>query len=496
MKKWLSAIVLLVMLSQALPFNALAAIGHELTAEELAAAYTLTGLGLEEVRVRSNAAYHKGMRPNATWNAMQVSDWLDDVLSTELFNVEDMLSRAGVAMARLKQSNPDAYDRLSGGDSRYESVFASVQKMYCDAEALREQMRYYRDSLQERAALISEMGRQLKEQGGGMFSSERVRLSAKIETAAADLDSLRKEVAGKAEEWTSAIDEWTGRLDVMTVGAGEEERPTWFEELYSYDGEGVKSTAQVVAVDASNSRLGKLSFGKSPLASNDKNADTYVLSENQIAIGLYTGKDGKTPVPGIDVAISDVRDDYLVPIHRTTDENGRIILQSNLFVADDNKKVRVRLEVDGEAQGYRSFCIENCPIKMGEEYKAVLIPMDGTGRPYIYSASFHGYDILYQDFEMLYSHLNDYDFEIKVQTKNPGNNDLTPAPKFGYWKKDESEILGWEYISSWKYKKHLVEATSHEGNTYVFKGPWKKDLVPWVGKEQAPYLTFDSDDKK
>ena len=117
MKKWLSAIVLIVMLSQALPFNALAAIGHELTAEELAAAYTLTGFGPEEVRARSNAAYHKGMRPNATWNAMQVSDWLDDVLSTELFNVEDMLSRAGVAMARLKQSNPDAYDRLSGGDT-------------------------------------------------------------------------------------------------------------------------------------------------------------------------------------------------------------------------------------------------------------------------------------------------------------------------------------------------------------------------------------------
>ena len=222
MKKWLSVIVLMVLLSQVLPLNALAAIGHELTGEELAAAYTLTGLSLEAVGIRSNAVYHKGMRPDATWNAMQVSDWLGDMLGTHLFNVEDMLSRASVAMARLKESNPAAYERLSGGDRRYDSVFASVQKMHREAEALREELRYYQDSLQERAALITEMGRQLTEQGGGMFSSERVRLSAKIETAAAELDSLRREVAGKAEEWTSVINEWTGRLDVLSGGAAQE----------------------------------------------------------------------------------------------------------------------------------------------------------------------------------------------------------------------------------------------------------------------------------
>ena len=32
------------------------------------------------------------MTPNATWNAMQVADWLDEQLNTYVFSVEDILS--------------------------------------------------------------------------------------------------------------------------------------------------------------------------------------------------------------------------------------------------------------------------------------------------------------------------------------------------------------------------------------------------------------------
>ena len=79
MKRWLSAMLMTVLLIQALPLGALAAAGHVLTSEELAAAYALTGFG--DSGARSNA-YHKGMTPNDTWNAMQVSDWRDELLDT------------------------------------------------------------------------------------------------------------------------------------------------------------------------------------------------------------------------------------------------------------------------------------------------------------------------------------------------------------------------------------------------------------------------------
>ena len=493
MKKMLSVLLLIVLLCQALPINALAAIGKVLTGEELAAAYILTGLSSVTGGVQRNAVYHKGMKPNATWNAMQVSDWLDEVMGDDLLNVEDILSRASVAMARLKESNSGAYRRLSGGDPQYATVFDNLQQMYIDAEALREEMRYYRDSLQEQANLIAELGHQLETDGGGMFSSERVRLSAKIETASAELDTARKEVAQKADGWTESIQSWSTRLGLLTEGA-HDENPGWFDELYSYDQSPVENAASVVAVNASNSRLGKLSAGASVLASNDQKAKAFVLSENEIAIELVTGKDGKTPVEGVEVTIRDLRDAYAQDIVRTTDSKGRIILLSNLFKADDHKKIHVKLDVDGEAKGYRSFGVEECRIKQGQSYKGTMVPLDD--KPYIYSASFHGYDILSQDFEMLYSDLNDYDFEIKVQTRNPGGKGLTPAPKFCYYKKDESELLGWKHISSWKYKKHLVDAKSHEGNTYVFKGPWKQNLTPWVGKDYKPFFTFDGDDDK
>lgn len=45
MKKWIAAILMMLMLMQALPLNALATIGNVLTEDELIAAYALTGFG-------------------------------------------------------------------------------------------------------------------------------------------------------------------------------------------------------------------------------------------------------------------------------------------------------------------------------------------------------------------------------------------------------------------------------------------------------------------
>ena len=487
MKKWLSVIVLIVLLSQALPINALATIGKVLTSEELAAAYTLTGLKSDGTTIQSNAAYHKGMQPSAAWNAMQISEWLDDVLKIELFNVEDILSRASVALGKLKKKDLEAYARLSDGDSKHRETFKSLQAMYGEAEAVREEIRFAKDFLEERANLIAEMGRLLEEESGKMFSSERVRLSAKIETATAELDNMRKEIAGKADGWTAMINDWSITLLVMTAGAGEES-PSWFEELYSYDEVPVENTSRVVAVSASNTRMGKLSSEASLLAANDAKSELFVLSENEICINIYTGssKDPQ-PVQGVEVTVLDVRDPIAEPITKTTDEEGRVILLSNLFVADDYKKIHLKVDVNAEPLGYRSFGVEECRIKMGGSYTGMLVPLDD--KPYIYSASFHGYDIWTQSFEMLYSYLIDLDFDIKVVTRNPGGEGLTPPLGFVYYKKD-----GKITDLSKNYKKHFMEPTSRDGNTYVFTGPWKQNITPWLSKDQYPYFTFDSED--
>ena len=112
MKRWLSAILMAALLIQALPLGALAAAGHVLTDGELAAAYALTGFG--DSGARSNA-YHKGMTPNDTWNAIQVSDWLDELLDTYVYSVEDILARASIKLAELREKDPEAYARFTSG---------------------------------------------------------------------------------------------------------------------------------------------------------------------------------------------------------------------------------------------------------------------------------------------------------------------------------------------------------------------------------------------
>ena len=112
MKRFLSALLMALIMVQVLPLRALAAAGHVLTDEALAAAYALTGFGADGVS--SNApSYHKGMTPNDTWNAMQVSDWLDELLDTYVYSVEDILARASIKLAELREKDPKAYARFT-----------------------------------------------------------------------------------------------------------------------------------------------------------------------------------------------------------------------------------------------------------------------------------------------------------------------------------------------------------------------------------------------
>ena len=113
MKRFLSVLLMTLILAQTLPLHALAAAGHVLTDDELAAAYALTGFGADGNS--SNAAsVHRGMTPNDNWNAMQVSDWLDDKLDEDMFNLEDVLTKVSNTIILLKETDPEAYERFTG----------------------------------------------------------------------------------------------------------------------------------------------------------------------------------------------------------------------------------------------------------------------------------------------------------------------------------------------------------------------------------------------
>ena len=297
MKKWLSVLLMVLLLTQAMPLEAFAAAGHVLTDDELAAAYALTGFG--DSGSQSNAAYHKGMKPNDTWNAMQVSDWLENMLDTYMFSVEDILSRASIKLAKLREKDSEGYNRFNDDSPEYKGVAAYIQEMYREAEMLREEMRWQQDRIDEQAGIIAELGRQLKEGGDSLYPSDRVRLSAKIKIATAELKAARQDVADSAEEWAFQIDLMQTTLDASYRGAAEDEHPAgkagdWVEALFAYGSEPVSNTMPVAVVNASGSRMGRMS-AKGSVLSNADNATLHVMTENEI--GLPRGPDWPAVCP-------------------------------------------------------------------------------------------------------------------------------------------------------------------------------------------------------
>ena len=502
MKRWIAAMLMLLLLMQALPLEALAASGHVLTDEELAAAYALTGFG--ETATARNSALHKGMTPNETWNAMQVSDWLDDKLSVEMFSIEEILTKLSNMIVNLKQIDPDAYARYVGDKEPYRNYGIYVehaQQMYVDVEELREQMRWQQDRIEEQAGLIAELGAQLK-QSSALYPSDKLRLSAQITAATAELKSARKEVAANAEQWQLKIDEWQDRLAFNDGGGSGEEYPgtgpylaSWIGELMGYTGEAETNTAKVTLVNASGSRIARLSPNGSVL-SNADNATVHVMTENEIGLLFYTsdGNGGKKDLEGLSVRVKDTRNPRAQEATYTTDDRGRVFIPTNIFTADSDKVVHFKLDVEAEDQGCRSMGIAEVQMKLGEVRTLPMIPLSGIqsnaavvsndNGPYVYSMSFEGNDIKTDDYEMMYSSLNDWEFEIQVEVRDP-NGGTPPAPKLSYWAKGSSR---------WKYEQKWAEPTSHEGNVYTFRNTWKRILAPEVDDEQRPFIAFSKED--
>lgn len=104
MKRWLSVVLLVILMMQALPFDALAAVGKVITKEALDRAYALTGLG------QGDGVYHNGMTANEGMSGMQLAHWLEARLDNQLHNIDDILARARYQLDALKEKYPAIYN--------------------------------------------------------------------------------------------------------------------------------------------------------------------------------------------------------------------------------------------------------------------------------------------------------------------------------------------------------------------------------------------------
>ena len=481
MKKLLSALLLIVLLAQALPLGALATVGKVLTDDELARAYALTGLG------ESEGQYHNGMKPNAAWNAAQLIHYLEDRLSTDIYNLGDTISRACYAVAELEQTDPVAHKKYLKS-----SADESLQHLRVEAETLRQEMRYYKTRLEESAGLIAELSHVMQDDGDSMFDSEKVRYSARIEEAVKNLTADRQTVADSIDGWEAKANRLREYLQSGPYGGEEDDLfvGDMLSELFKAEAP-VQNTAKVTAVTPSHTRLSRLA-ADAGLATNDVDFTIDVLSDRQVGISLVAGENGtRTALVGVSVTVKDILNPNAREITEKTNEKGNLILATNQFTTDEYDCIRLQLSVDGESKGYRNIKIDDLDLDVGVPFEIVMEKLDASsngsgetanvsGQPYLVSAEFGGKDILYSNYDMLYSPVNNYDFEIKVVAANTTNSpDMTMT-----WYENDGSFS--------KLKKCTATAKAQDGNVYIFKGPWKQRFSPNANDDaHRPTFSFD-----
>ncbi len=113
---------------------------------------------------------------------------------------------------------------------------------------------------------------------------------------------------------------------------------------------------------------------------------------------------------------------------------------------------------------------------------------NADGDPYVYMMSFETKDIMHEEYDMIYSPLNDYEFEIKVGVKNTEGKNL-PDLLMRYYSYGKMN-LGPSFD---KMDEYWASPTRKEGDVYVFKGKWKQLFAPKANKAQRPTFMFGKD---
>ena len=485
MKRLVAAMLLIMLLCQALPVEALAGTGLELSRDEIARARALTGLGSGDAQ-DNGPAYHAGMKLNAGWNAKQLRGWLDEKLDRELDSICDTFTQAFFTLSEMETTHPENY-RLYAGSAE----FGSAKALSLQAEGLREELRFYRDQLEEASGVIAEMSRWLVEERSAIFDSDAVRYSARIAEAEREIREIRNFIMDKADDWSDQISRLRQyQQSGSSTMLGESAVGTWLTGLLQEDDAPVSTTVPITRVNAAASRVNRLKQASGLVG--DVEARITVYTDNEVVISLAAEQDGKLiPVNGAVVSARDALNPYS-DWQTYPYENGTVMIPINRLTADEYDLFHIEAKIDPTAQGYRDIYYEDLDLERGELYTCMLTPLDspandiGASKAYPYMMSFNGKDIMQSEYKMIYSAANDYKFEIRVGIRNSSGGENTKLTMVYYENNGPRKSL----------KRCEVEPTSRNGDVYTFRGPWKQLFSPYASKEQRPAFELSENGSK
>lgn len=538
MRKWIAAILTLVLLTQALPWTAFAdaiAAGQMITDRELQQALQIAGMRVTTgeyssektvtsknalmaaaskdsatIRVEANdSGYHSGMKPDETWDAQMLMDWLDDKLSRDIYNVTNIYTRAETILERLKDSDPSAYAQYT----QNADFVDTCHKWAIDAEYAEEQARLLHQRLSEYTVVIENNAERLANGADSLFDYEKARYSEQIREATEALEALRDDILTFSIEQVLII--ITGQA--MIDGMIEPEFSAWLKKVLSSEDDAAEATvsSDTVMSAAFNTRAYRMAASERVLAkAGSQDVSVRVISENEFAV-IIRGVNNQL-VGGVKVTVKDLNGTAQKTL--TTDSKyGSAVFNANDFVCDYDKEMEISLEVDASAQGYRSFYIpwtimkrggkrtETLTLLTGPETRAsfaaaeranqALFAANAAGAsPYIYSCIFNGYDIVHQDKSTSISSANDAQLTFEVEVDHASG--ATPkAPELHCYVNTTSGAI--TRTENKTFTPTSTEKVSATRTKYIYKGTWRRDLAPEItvdkddpSKDQRPYFVL------
>lgn len=413
MKRLLSLLLTLAILLGAMPGLAETAV-PVLRSAEIASLKTLAG------DAQTGAAWHEGMNPSASMNALQMWQWTDWFLSEKLRS--------------LLGSAQDSIQLASGlPGSTFQAVVSTLE---WELRALEDQLTYYEEQLSDGRMAILNGIRLYQDVSASAY--DRARAYDRMMEAKEEIRQAIQTISANYTAYTALVN----RCNESMLAAPINHNTLQVQEDSVT---GLMDTAR--ALEISENAADAIDF------------DVTVISTKQICIAVYDSD--KKPLTGALVHLVNNKDSKRTK-DAVTDSDGRAVFWVSDLGADEKTDMKLGLRVT--ASGYQTHEIQTVKIRGGESVSVHLKKDDQT--PYLIMACFNGRDILNEESSFYHSKKNNVKHTFSVKLSCAGSGEL----EMRY----PTDAAGTAFQSV----KQTFTAADSDKTVFTFEKEWLRILHP------------------
>lgn len=413
MKRLLSLLLTLAILLGAMPGLAETAV-PVLRSAEIASLKTLAG------DAQTGAAWHEGMNPSASMNALQMWQWTDWFLSEKL---------------RSLLGSAQDYIQLASGLPG-SSFQADVSALEWELRALEDQLTYYEEQLSDGRMAILNGIRLYQDVSASAY--DRARAYDRMMEAKEEIRQAIKTISANYTAYTALVNRCSESMLAAPIN----------HSMLTVQG----SSAPDLMKEAKR-------LENSENAADAIDFDVTVISTKQICIAVYDSD--KKPLSGALVHLVNTKDSKRTK-DVVTDSDGRAVFWVSDLGADEKTDMKLGLRVT--ASGCQTHEIQTVKIRGGESVSVHLKKDDQT--PYLIMACFNGRDILNEESSFYYSKKNNVKHTFSVKLSCAGSGEL----EMRY----PTDAAG----TAFQAVKQTFTAADSDKTVFTFEKEWLRILHP------------------